>query len=457
MHRRQVLKLSPGVLASLGLSIACRPQASDAQRSAKPQRVVVIGAGLAGLAAAQRLQAQGHDVLVLEARGRIGGRTWTSSQWPDVPLDMGASWIHGVEGNPLTALAADCGAELITTRLDNAITYGPAGQPMSEDEQRALKQWRRRVESALSAAQDRELDRSVQATVEQALDWATLPASDRALVSFLLNSSLEHEYGGAIAELSTHWYDDGESFDSDDALLRQGYQRIVDCLAAGIAIELNQVVNAIDWSGEKVVISTDHATHSADRVVVTLPLGVLKTGQITFRPPLPEPKLQAIQAIGVGALNKCYLRFSEAFWPETVDWFEQIPPMRGQWTEWVSLLPSLKVPILLGFNAAEQGRDLEALADEQIVASAMGSLRRLFGRSLPEPLAYQITRWGADPFARGAYSFNALGSTPDMRDRLAESVASKLSFAGEATERQYFGTAHGAYLSGLRAADELNA
>ena len=99
--------------------------------------------------------------------------------------------------------------------------------------------------------------------------------------------------------------------------------------------------------------------------------------------------------------------------------------------------------------------DFDAWTDEKIVASAMQTLRRIFGRAVPDPLNYQLTRWATDPFALGAYSFNALGATPQMRDDLAASVAGKLFFAGEATSRRHFGSAHGAYLSGLRAAREI--
>lgn len=111
----------------------------------------------------------------------------------------------------------------------------------------------------------------------------------------------------------------------------------------------------------------------------------------------------------------------------------------------------------MGFNAADFGREIEAWTDAAIVGSAMQTLRRIFGRHIPEPLDVQITRWAADPFAYGSYSFNALGSTPSMRDDLARSVGRRLFFAGEATERRYFGTVHGAYLSGLRAAQEVMA
>jgi monoamine oxidase len=112
-------------------------------------------------------------------------------------------------------------------------------------------------------------------------------------------------------------------------------------------------------------------------------------------------------------------------------------------------------PVLLGFNAADHGRTIEYWSDDQIVASAMQTLRTLFGRNVCELLDYQITRWASDPFARGAYSFNALGSTPRMRDHLAQSPNGKVFFAGEATERKHYGTVHGAYQSGLRAAQEI--
>jgi monoamine oxidase len=143
------------------------------------------------------------------------------------------------------------------------------------------------------------------------------------------------------------------------------------------------------------------------------------------------------------------------FWSEQVDWIEQVATERGLWTEWVNLFPVTQLPILLGFNAATKGKEIETWTDKAIVESAMETLQRLFGKDIPQPIDYQITRWQADPFARGAYSFNALGSTPEMRDRLAESLNNQLFFAGEATERNHFATAHGAYLSGLRVAQEI--
>ena len=112
-------------------------------------------------------------------------------------------------------------------------------------------------------------------------------------------------------------------------------------------------------------------------------------------------------------------------------------------------------PTVWMLGSSDYGAQLEFSNDATIVQEAMATLRKVYGNSIPNPVDYQITRWASDVFARGSYSYNALGSTPAMRDELARALNNQLFFAGEATARDYFGTAHGAYLSGLRAATEL--
>jgi monoamine oxidase len=112
-------------------------------------------------------------------------------------------------------------------------------------------------------------------------------------------------------------------------------------------------------------------------------------------------------------------------------------------------------PVLLAFAAAELGRRVDTWSDAEVVASAMAAARAMYGADTPDPTAWQITRWGADPLARGSYSFNALGSDPDMRDHLAQPVDDRVFLAGEATERTFFATVHGAHLSGVRAAQQV--
>lgn len=454
IHRRGFLTLASVLLAGW-LAEMSTTQASARAVASRKRRIVVIGAGLAGLAAARQLQASGHAVVVVEARARSGGRIWTSTQWPDMPLDLGATWIHGVEGNPLTELAQTIQVRQRMTSYASSLTYGTTGAPLSAAETARLEHLRDLVFQSLQRAQGLDDDRSVRQAVASSIAPIAATPETRRLVNFILSGEIEQEYAGSANRLSAHWYDSAKAFPGEDALFVDGFRVITDELARGLRIELAQVVQAIHWDQSPARVITDKAEFRADQVLVTLPLGVLQAGGVQFTPALPPAKQAAIAKLGMGVLNKCYLRFAEPFWPTDVDWIEYIPARHGAWTEWVSFMQAANLPVLLGFNAADRGREIEAWSDQAIVASAMRTLRTIYGEDIPEPLDHQITRWATDPFALGAYSYNPVGATPDMRKALARPVGGVLFFAGEATEKDYFSTAHGAYLSGLRAAREM--
>jgi monoamine oxidase len=419
-------------------------------------RTLIIGAGLSGLAAAQKLQAAGHEVIVLEGRDRIGGRIWTSTRWPELPLDLGASWIHGVKGNPITSLADRIQAKRIATSYDSAIVYDNEGEPLDDDAEETLEDLREQLFGRLKKAQDKDGDQSVRHVAEKLLEDLDDddPETER-LINFVLSGNIEQEYAGSAEELSAHWYDSAKHYPGNDALFPSGFHVITKHLADGLNIETSQAVQEIHWQETPVRVVSHKQEFAADRVIVTLPLGVLKAGSVRFVPPLPEKKQKAIATLGMGVLNKCYLRFPHVFWPDDVDWLEYIADEHGEWTEWVSFVRTTGQPVLLGFNAGARGHEIEAWSDEQIVESAMQTLRIIYGDNIPEPTDFQITRWASDPFARGSYSFCSLGSTPQMRRELARPLDRKLFFAGEATSVDYYGTADGAYQSGLRVAEEV--
>lgn len=418
-------------------------------------RILVIGAGMAGLAAARMLHDHGFHVQVLEARDRLGGRIWTSTKWSDIPLDLGASWIHGIDGNPLTELANIANAERLEISYDSSSTYDSDGDELSPEKESRLEGLRQQFYRALRKAQDSDEDQSIRDFVKS---WSRKIAADeesKRLLNFILSSEIEQEYSGSAERLSTHWYDSSEEFDGEDALFAKGFSVLVDFLAKDLTIRKGEIVRRVDWRGDKVIVTTKEDEYIADKVIVTLPLGVLKANQVEFLPNLPKPTSDAIKKLEMGTLNKCYLRFSEVFWPEDVDWLGYIPTVHGTWTEWVSFARVAGHPTLLGFNAGNRAREIEAWSDQQIVDDAMQTLRIMFGKKIPEPIDYQITRWHSDPFSFGSYSFNSVGSRPNLRRRLATPLSGKLFFAGEATDENYFGTVHGAYLSGLRAAKEV--
>lgn len=134
---------------------------------------------------------------------------------------------------------------------------------------------------------------------------------------------------------------------------------------------------------------------------------------------------------------------------------EYLPEKHGESTEWESFVQAARKPVLLSFNAGDRGRAIEVPTDGQTVAGALNTLRVPFSENTPSPEDFQITRWGSDPFVFGSCSFNPAGSHPQKPRELAHPLRDRLYFAGEATEQNDIGTAHGVYLSGIRAADEI--
>lgn len=449
IQRRSFLKLL--ALSALGHGAVSLPSYAGG----KTLRVLVIGAGMAGLTAATLLRKAGYSVEVIEARDRIGGRIWTSRQWPDVALDLGASWIHGQERNPLTAIANEIKTELLMTSTDNTVVYNSAGMALSDQEQARADALEQQLLAAIHEAQQQTEDVSIVDAVADIAQQFSDDAAQTALLNFILNARIEQEYAGSLADTSAHWFDAAQVFGETDVLFKHGFDSITRHLAAHLVIHLSHQVKHIRRTPQQVIVETNQRTFVADKVIVTVPLGVLKRQQLLFEPPLPREKQAAIEILAMGTLNKCYLRFPKAFWPTDVDWLEYIPRQHGQWAQWVSLANVLHKPILMGFNAADYGRQLELLTDQQIVTTAMQTLQTMFGQDIPAPIDHIITRWASDPYSYGSYSFNPRGATPQHRMALAQPIAQQLYFAGEATSMQYFGTAHGAYLSGVAAASTI--
>ncbi len=433
---RRSFTLGLGALAAAPLVPACgRGQDRDAEH------VIVVGAGMAGLAAARRLTDAGVSVTVLEARSRIGGRTWTNTSL-GVPVDIGAAWIHGTAGNPLVALADVVGARTVETDFENVAVIRDGAQVADSEVAAVLDRWH----VILDEIDDATDDAGPRASVADAL--AEVADLEDPLIRWCVDSAITTDYAADPDQLSLRWFGHESEFDGPDLLLAGGYGQLVAHLSAGLPIMLGAEVSRIDHAGPGVTVETAKGTISADRVIVTVPLGVLKAGTIVFDPPLPEAKSRAIERLGFGVLDKVALRFDEPFWPAGPDVFGVVGvdlPL----SNFVNGLPFTDIPLLIGFRGGEDARARESLSDREAVEQVVTAL------ALPEPTGAVVTRWAADRYARGSYSFLAVGSSPEDQQALAAPVDERLTFAGEATHAEFFATVHGAYLSGLREADRI--
>jgi monoamine oxidase len=429
---------------------------SDAQ-------IIVIGAGIAGLGAARTLHDAGLQVKLVEARRRIGGRMWTDRSL-GIPLDLGGSWIHGPEGNPITPLAERFEAEMAFTDLWNRL--GGKMAVLDADgttiDPALLNESRQQVEAIFTRARQQGAiepeitDVSLEALIRQSLAGHIGPGSLRQrLFDFSAFTRPQILEAADMSTVSWALAGDYQELAGGDQLLLRGYNLITDGLAQGLEIETETIVQEIEYDSKWVRVRTNRGQVAAERAVITLPVGVLQAGSITFAPELPLEKRQAIDRIGMGVFEKLALKFPRRFWPIDRQLFFYLGDRPGHFPAWINLAHYHQTPVLVTHHAGSPARMINQLPDETLIAEAMTVLRVMFGAAAPEPEAYVRTSWQKDPFSQGSYTFQKVGQLKDDRQTLAAPVGNRLFFAGEATQPTFFGTVHGAYSSGLRAAEEI--
>lgn len=422
---------------------------------------IVIGAGIAGLSAARLLEAEGLSVVVLEARDRVGGRVTTDRSAGRI-TDLGASWIHGIDGSPVAAAAAAFGMRTREFTVGGyqpdsrpIAHYGPDGIRLSDEDARAYVADIHAVDAALreivaaSAA-----DASYRDATEAALAVQGWSAERTQRVREYLEHRAEEQYGVWIEDLAAHGLDD-DTIDGDEVVFPDGYDRLATRLAEGLDVRLDHVVSRVDWSVDGVVVTTPRGVFRAGTAVLTVPVGVLQSPELVIDPALPEPNAGALSRLRMNAFEKIFLRFPSRFWDDDVYAIRQQGPKGRWWHSWYDLTALHDEPTLLTFAAGPAARATRDWSDERVVESVLTQLRRLYGDDVPTPVAVHRTHWQDDPLSHGAYAYMTLGSTTADHDDLATPIGGVLHIAGEATWTDDPATVPAALLSGHRAASRI--
>lgn len=431
--------------------------------------VLIIGAGVAGLAAASKLSQGGLRVLVLEARDRIGGRVLTIHPTGfETAVELGAEFVHGRPAETF---------ELIKSSDIRAIKI--EGQPFCSNEQAIGKcDFWERIEKVLDAMKKHTSpQQSFDDFMKQLQDPDISEEDKRAACMYVRGFHAAHPEEISVQSL-IEGIEAEETIDGDTSFrLPQGYDRLIDALSQKLSddakLQLNTVVTRVKWKPGSVEVNAmrngdTQVTISAPRLLSTLPLGLMHeknigSGIVNFDPPLAE-KAGPLSKLRVGHVIRVSMTFCRRFWAEMKAEGQPLAKMSFLFSRdpdfptWWAFAP-LDVPLLTGWAPADAAERLSLLNDDEICERALSSLAHVFHLSVEQcrrELLHAYTHnWQNDPYSRGAYSYVAQGGSDTQRD-FAAPIANTLFFAGEATNfAGHHGTVHGAIGSGCRAAQEI--
>lgn len=452
--RRTMLKM----LGTLGISL---PFAQHTVR-AQDKKIVVIGAGASGLVAAYWLMDAGYDVTVLEARNRVGGRAWSSYDLAPYPVELGAEFIHGDNVKTWDLLAyVDQNSIDDESETDWYVYF--ENELWTEEEVDEEYDIEGGLEGFLMELVEAGVEDTGQdVSVASLLDYLAedYPELETPEVRQLLSNKIANEYAGNIDDISVHSLiiNDGEDDGEGDYHVENGYSALMTAIAELLDVRFNSPVTDINWSNQGVAITTQNGQEFvADRVVITLPLGVLKSNQVRFNPPLPTNKQTAIQKLGAGHVDKLILKFDEAFWDDDFGGVDTSLPTQIWWRPGIERGKD-ELPILTALIGGDSAKQFEAMSQADAIQAGLRDLETMFGiRNLQDKLVEgRFMGWGSDPFSLMGYSYIPVGAM-GQNQVLAASVSNVLFFAGEATHEESFATVHGAIESGIRVADEIMA
>jgi len=440
------------------------------------ETILIVGAGPAGLSAASQLSHFGYDVRVFEARGRIGGRV-DDGQW-DERIARGAMVINGCQNNPFGVLTQQMSQSMhiLGSRCD--IFVKSKAIPKVPDSRMELhfnsildilSDWRSLIDKDIDMAQA--VDMAHKEFVAQSSQMFS--KLELKLLEFHI-ANLEYACGADLSQVSALNWDQNEhypQFQGDHTIMTHGFSTILEQLAKPLNISFNQPINSIVDNGNNVTLTTRQGQeYRGDRVLVTVPLALLKKNAITFEPPLRDDKRAAIDRLGAGLIEKVALRFEKKWWNYKIggaDFFgcvdsngsdsgvdEENDSDCSLFNVFYDIpTPEDNYPTLVTIISGASLPTYHSMSTSEIVKGAMAALKTVFKEvDVPEPVEFFATKWGKEEFSQMSYSYVKIGASGTDYDVLAQPHTERILFAGEATNRHFPQTVTGAFLSGQREA-----
>ncbi|CBI24940.3 hypothetical protein VitviT2T_020541 [Vitis vinifera] len=433
--------------------------------------VIVVGAGVSGISAAKVLAEKGvEDLVILEASDRIGGRV-RKEDFGGVSVELGAGWVAGVggkESNPVWELARKSGLRTCFSDYSNARynIYDRSGKLFPSGV--AADSYKKAVESAIQMIRHQEANHHGGGGIGGAdLSKLSEQLPDPKTPIELAIDFILHDFEMAEVEPISTFLEFGEReyLVADE----RGYEYILYKMAETFLfssegkildsrLKLNKVVRELQHSRNGIMVKTeDGCVYEADYVILSVSIGVLQSDLITFRPPLPRWKTEAIEKCDVMVYTKIFLKFPYKFWPcgPGKEFFIYAHERRGYFTFWQHMenaYPGSNILVVTLTNG--ESKRVEAQSDEETLKEAMGVLRDMFGPDIPNATDILVPCWWNNRFQRGSYSNYPIISNPQVVNNIKAPLG-RIFFSGEHTSEKFSGYVHGGYLAGIDTADSL--
>lgn len=450
IHGGQIL-LSACSLSSMGMA-----------REKHKNKILIIGAGVSGLSAASYLTQNGcTNVVVLEASNRIGGRVRTEHLSDGTAIEWGANWIHGLKQNPLAKFCKDQGIVYTKTPESEEGDFAyiiPSGIVGVKEYEKYFSIFNQIQKNLVKKVATLKKDKSMSALFSEEYKKAKLNDIEIKFMEHFSKIYIEENYGASMDELSGFEWGDSAWYSGGDHVFLKGYDQVPQALARNINIKFDEKVTHIKRSSHGIEVTTmDEKVWSAEHVIVTTPLGVLKSGQIQFWPKLPEKKEQAIAAAGFGHFVKIFVKLKNEYdfnkLQTLPSWIRSIN-LNAEKIKSFQLFNLEKFThnhYLVGIAVGEEAQLLQKMSEVEI----KNYIHQRVSILKPEDImSAKPSQWSLDPLAMGSYSYPKVGVPTSYFDVIGESVG-PLHFAGEACQSDLYGTVEAAFVSGQRAGEKI--